>query len=625
MKIRKKLLFIIGAAVIFIAIMAYLVFRYAPWHKIMKIPTSNETAFIRSDILRTPAPNALSFDFEVAPGQDVPNGIYKGIAHSGEYSAKAFGKNSFSVSVVRSTGEIGLANLNGVAMSASVYVFPTDNEINGSLVFAVNNSVGVNICWKGVHFNGPLIPVEQWTKISAYFDLSDVRLRSDDQVQLYFWNNSNTDILVDDFYFVFGAPRERIGDSARIDMTKGEPGPAGFNAPPFHTIYLQKEDIHNGNKVFLITQGETNSGEITPADKVLSANFLTPYGGTESMLVIKPGGKPELYHYCPDRQVFEQVPLDCPADIYPLLQGYAWEKGRFLPSTNDQLLVTGPEGMALLGIEKTGAPCASRNGIQARVKLLWRSSGLTLEEVTLREDKPPACGDLNGDRLTELILFDKEGSWKLLRFTPGGPDGGRWTPLATGEEYPVREWNPDLNLFRISAGKYLSRFDQNILLTTFQDKKSGKLGYSLLRYDIPNKKFLPPHQGRQGNEGVTIGLDTLKPGDPLFQVTFAKGRLAFLRYNRDWRFDLKEIRFNDTTFQALENVDFTGFTGDQNPKYYEILKLFTGNWIDPAVTSVLVIARNCKDNNYKGGDCQTYEELPALPNTLQIYSLQTQK
>ncbi|MBN1200097.1 MAG: hypothetical protein JXA23_12140, partial [Bacteroidales bacterium] len=173
MKKRKRLFILLGAVLILLVLFTLGVIKYIPWHKLMKIPTSSEVAFVDQDPMQNVAPNTLSFDFEVDSTQGVPNGIYKGIAHSGNYSAKAFGKNSFSISVVRDAGEIGLENLKGVAMSAWVYVLPTENEVNGSLVFAVNNSVGVNICWKGVHFNGPLIPIEKWTKVSAYFDLSD--------------------------------------------------------------------------------------------------------------------------------------------------------------------------------------------------------------------------------------------------------------------------------------------------------------------------------------------------------------------------------------------------------------------------------------------------------------------
>ena len=621
MKKRKRLFIILGSAVILLVILAVAVIKYVPWNKLMKVPSSNEGAFAQQDPMRNVAPNSLSFDFEVDSAQDLPNGIYEGIAHSGKYSAKAFGKNSFSVNVVRTAGEIGLENLNAIAMSAWVYVFPTDNEVNGSLVFAANNSVGVNICWKGVHFTGPMIPKEQWTKVSAYFNLSDVRLRPDDNIQLYFWNNSSTDLLVDDFYYVFGAPRDRMGDSARVDMTKEEGYRSQFNYPPFQLMMLQKQDIRNGDGVFLIRNDNLKAGEITPADKVIPGNFITAKGALQSMLVIKPDGKPELYHYCQANSQFEEITLDCPTELYPILRGFTLAKGSFLPNSGDQLFVAGPEGMVLLGFEVTSGPC-SKNGSAARVNILWRSDEPILAGVGLQNDRQLTSGDLSGDRVDELLLFDKEGSWKILRFSPTGSSAGEWKVVTTGEEYKVREWNTGLVEFKATAAPYLSAFSQDIILSVFRDLKTGKNSYTLLRYLPADRKFVKVFPDRQRSVGLTIGIDTLKPTDQLMPGHFQPGKpLSFFRYNRDWRYDLKDIQFNDSTFQILASVDFKGYNGDNNPKYYEILKLHTGNWIDPTVTSVLVIARNCKDPDFAGGDCSEYEEIHDLPGTLQLYSV----
>jgi len=621
MKKRKRLFIILGTAVILLAILAVLVINYMPWHKFMKIPTSSEGPFVQKNPLQNLAPNALSFDFEVDSTQDVPNGIYKGIAHSGNYSAKAFGKNSFSVSVVRMAGEIGLDNLNAVAVSAWVYVFPTDNEVNGSLVFAANNSVGVNICWKGVGFCGPMIPIEKWTKVSAYFDLSDVRLRSDDKIQLYFWNNSNTDILVDDFYYVFGAPRDRPGDSARVDMTLEEGYEPKFNFPPFQPMILQKEEIQNGDGVDLIREEHIMAGEITPDDQVLAGNFITPRGSLQSMLVIKPDGKPYLFHYCQGNRRFEEITLDCPADLYPVLQGFTLLKGAFAPASGDQLFAAGPAGMVMLGFEASAPPCG-RNGSSARVNLLWRSDVPVLEGITLQNGSQLISGDLGGERVDDLMLFTNDGSWKILRFSPSGSSGGGWKVITTGDEYKIREWNTGLVEFKAETAPYLDAYQQDLILTVFRDLETGKLSYTLLRYLPAGRKFVRIFPDKQRSVGLTVGIDTLKLEDQIMAGHFQPGKpLSFLRYNRDWRYDLKEIRFNDSTFRILTSVDFSGFDGDHNPKYYEILKLHAGNWIDPAITSILVIGRNCKDPGYNGSKCSEYEENPDLPSTLQIYSV----
>ena len=626
MKKMKKILIIIGVIIVFGAILAFLAIRYIPWHKMVKIPESDESAFIKHDKLVNTAPNSLFFDFEVDSTQEVPNGIYQGIAHSGDYSAEVFGKGSYSVSIVRKAGELGLGNLDGVAMSAWVYVLPTDDEVNGALVFSATNSLGVNICWKGVSFNGPLIPIERWTKISTYYDLSDIRLRSDDNIQLYFWNNSSTDLLVDDFYFVFGTPGERIGDSALVDMTKKTGYQPAFNEPPFHTLIVDQADIQNDDKIFLINQDGVEDGEISPVDHVVSGHFLTSKQVRESMLVITPNGEPRLYHYCPEKKSFVSISIDCPAELYPLLQGFSYMKGTFSTTTQDQLLIAGNNGLALIGFETRGNICTSGTGNPVKLKVLWKSEDPQLHEITLHHENQMTCGDLNGDGITELLLFDQNGSWKLLKYASSGSSTGDWIAITTGEEYKVKEWNPNRMEFKVTAGPFLSRFGHDILLTTFQDKKTGNYGYSLMKYRPADRKFSSIFPDDQQSHGLTIGIDTLKPTDQFYPGVYQPGkRSTVLRYNRDWRYDLKDIRFNDTTFQILANVDFSGYPDELNPKYYEILKIHTGNWIDPAITSVMTIARNCKKKDYVGEECTEYEDLPGMPGTLQVYSVEPKK
>jgi len=620
MKKRKRLFIILGTMLILLAVMTFGVIKFMPWHKLMKVPTANEVSFVEQDPMLTIAPNALSFDFEVDSTQDVPNGIYKGIAHSGKYSAKAFGKSSYSISIVRDAGEIGIENLNGVALSAWVYVFPTDNDVNGSLVFAANNSVGVNICWKGVHFNGPLIPKEKWTKVSAYFDLSDVKLREDDKIQLYFWNNSSTDILVDDLYYVFGAPRDRLGDSARVDMTRVEGYTPLFNYPPFVPVWMQKQNIGNGDGDCLIRMDQISRGKIAPDDQVLAGNFITPKGSLQSMLSVNPEGVPTLYHYCQATKMFEEISLDCPADLYPILRGFIILKGNFLPHSGDQLFVASSQGIALLGFESASPPC-SQGTAAATVNVLWRSTEPSLAGIMLKDDRQLTSGDLTGNGTDELLLFDGEGSWKILQFSPSGTTSGEWKLLASGEEYKIREWNGALVKFKAIAAPYLSAYKNDLVLTCFRDLKTGKDSYTILRYLTGDSKFVKVFNDSHGSLGMTIGIDTLKLTDQIIPGTFHPGKpLTFMRYNREWRYDLKNIRFNDSTFQILNTIDFTGYEGDQNPKYYEILKLHAGNWLQPDITSLLVIGRNCKDPHYAGGPCGEYEEIPDLPGTLQLYS-----
>lgn len=93
-----------------------------------------------------------------------------------------------------------------------------------------------------------------------------------------------------------------------------------------------------------------------------------------------------------------------------------------------------------------------------------------------------------------------------------------------------------------------------------------------------------------------------------------------LKLDISWRFDLKLIE-NDV---VLGNVDFKGYPNDYNPKYYEFVKLVPGNFLSKNQTSLLVVMCNCADANFSGEKCNQIEDLPFLPNSVQLYNFSPQ-
>jgi len=294
--------------------------------------------------------------------------------------------------------------------------------------------------------------------------------------------------------------------------------------------------------------------------------------------------------------------VNCPASMQKELAGVKVMTGSFTGPGNDQLLLAGEKGIILAGFDKTAGPCG-KNEAGATLREIWRSDGPAINGERYHSPDAVVPCDLNGDRITELLLVTEGGSWELFRYASKG-----WSNLARGGENRVGEWDDKYYDLTITAGLFLKGSTQDQLLTVFSDKARKGYAYSLLKYNAAEKKFVRALKGREGNLGLAFGHDTLKPCDRfLFGRFRPDGGTGFLRYTRDWRFDLKEMQFNDSTFVILGNIDFTGYNKDQNPKFYEALKLVPGRITDPSVTSILVIARN-------------REELPYLPNTLAIYS-----
>ena len=214
---RKKtiLLIIISLCLISLFLIG---FRYLPFARLIKLPSGKNSGIVIPNRSSAGSPNSYLYDFELREGESLPGGFYTGIAHSGKNSVRAFGQNSFSYAVEHTVASIGPENLREVSLSAWIYVLPTEKEVKGSLVFTASNQLGVNVCWKGVSLHEPEIPRGKWFRISGRFDLSDVTFHPDTRIQVYFWNTSSTDILIDDYFMVFGGEKPRRGDSAIVEI-----------------------------------------------------------------------------------------------------------------------------------------------------------------------------------------------------------------------------------------------------------------------------------------------------------------------------------------------------------------------------------------------------------------------
>ena len=591
MKKRNKRLIVLGILLAFSIVILILGLKYFPFTKVVKMPAGSEREFTNPEKTGDRSPHTLYYDFEIAPGKETPGGFYKGLAHSGQYAVKAFGQNSFSVAVERTAGEIGVENLKAVAISAWIYVFPTSKEVKGNLVFTASNEVGVNVCWEAAWIVEPEVPRGKWFKVSKYFDLSAVNFKPDYKIQVYFWNNSSTDILVDDYFIAFGGPVDRRGDSARVDMTRPGGFMPKFNFPPFPVAFLERESLERS----------IGPSDIDPADFAVAGDFLN--AGNDGLLVVKKNGSPALFAYCRDVREFRKIMLNNIAAITAVAPVIKVLNGKFIPSPGDQFMVIGEKGRVLCAVTPPENTCSQSVDLKAAVQVLWRTDTRPV---------PAFAGDFNGDRRTEILELSQKGSWKVLSFEQEGKNGGgAWASVVRDTGMPLGEWNSDLYLAGLSAGRFLPDVSHDVVLTVTRAKSDGKLAYSLRQLNPSGKTWEPLIREIPGHSPATTGLDTLKPGDQFFGGSGTGNKMSIFRYNRDWRYDLKELRFNDSTFAIWSSVDFEGYDGDRNPKYYESLKLIPGHFLDPSSVSLVVVGHVAASRNYQS----------VLPDFVNLYSL----
>ncbi len=591
---KSKKLYLFGLLLLLSAVVVALGIKYFPFTKVVKMPAGSEQEFVNPEKVNTFSPNTLNYDFEVAPGKEMPGGFYKGIAHSGQYSVKAFGQNSFSVAVERTAGEVGVENLKAVAISAWIYVFPTKKEVKGSLVFTASNEVGVNVTWQGIGIVEPEVPRGKWFKISKYFDLTAVQFKPGYKIQVYFWNNSSTDILVDDYFIAFGGPVDRRGDSARVDMTK----PAGyipkFNYPPFPVSLLEKEPFDN----------KINPADIDQDDIIIAGNFFNT--GSDGLVVAGKSGKPVAYAFCSSNSTFRKISLSNPTVFSAIGPVKKMLKGKFLSTASDQLVVFGEKGWMIGEFTIPADVCSGTEALQTPLRALFTSNTPV---------KSACAGDFNGDHRSELLVVSENGTWKVMSFASTGNSSFPWKVIAQDNAVGVNEWNEDTHEAGLSAGRFLPGMANDIVLTVTRSKTDGKYAYSLRKLNLSQNTWDPCFSEKQHYQGKIIGVDTLKPADLFLFASRDRGKIAIFRYNRDWRYDMKEIRFNDTTFNILAGIDFHGYEQDRNPKYYESLKLIPGCFLDPQQTSFLTIGHVSKTRHYQA----------KLPDFVHLYSLPANK
>ncbi len=614
---KKKRLVVLGIIIAGMLFLAGVAVKYLPINKILRIRSNSGSYLDKVRIDPETGPCSLYFDFEEIPGEKIPSAFYKGLAHSGNYCTKAFGKNSYSAAIERTFTETGIREVSTVGWSAWVYVFPTNKEINAALVFAISTKPGVNLIWKSINLSGPAIPTGKWFKISTSADISDVKIDPGYTFQLYFWNKSSTDILIDDYFIVFNGPEKSRGGPVQTDMTMDTKYSRGFNLPPFPSKYLQSAETRESDHLRLNDGTFQGILKIDPEDMIIAGKFVKSRSGVDDIFVIRKDKSAEMFTFCPETNRFIGRTVDPPQGISPFGSAVEIYKARFSGNLNEQLLLKTGKELVLGSFSKISDPCGSKLAQPIKFEITWRSPVTVVNRGNTGTGSVILIGDFDGDHIHELILTGDDGAWQMFRMYSGSTLSVQ--QIASGDLKKI--WNSEKMKFSVSSGKFLPILKQDILLVVFKESVNGKQSYALLKFDPKKKEFESPFPGTKMPRGKAIGFDTLHLTDKFFTGYFEnKERSQVLRYDRSWRFDLKEIEFSDSAFEILFNIDFKGFRKEFNPKYYENLRIVTGCFLEPGLTSLLIIGSNPESMSKGNGPGNQMNRMAEFPSFVSVYS-----
>ncbi|NVO02570.1 MAG: hypothetical protein HXX09_07675 [Bacteroidetes bacterium] len=544
--------------------------------------------------------NYYFFDFEKIDNKDI---IYEKTAHSGKRSLKLFGEG-YSYGMEINANQVDLSNARHFSLSSWIFIKDKSSKPDFTLVFSIEENKK-SIFWYGNTVAGENLESEKWFKISSTGVLdSMVKLNNNCIFKIYLWNKSKCNILMDDVAVVIGQEFKKGNYLSETPIDPYSYIPK-FNLPPFRSLFFKAIDIGNNNDKYLVNHDGQKHGEFKFDDKVFIGNFLKYRNNSQSILLANPSGDLNIYYFCETEKRFSKSTIKNSIIPKQSINSNELLIGDFNADFVDELLFIdkAKKQLVLLKINNPKQLCPKDESETIEFSKISQFSTNQITGLNINESNKYISADIDGDNSSELIKIDQNGSYFVYKYTLKG-----WQSVNL-EAKNIPEWNSSKNELQIVKGKFLKKFNKDVLLSVYSTKKSKTNNYTIFFFNEKTKVFESFYTINKAPKGKIIGLDTLKTSDTFIVGNYDNDKEdELLRYNRDWRFNLKEIKFNDSTFAIQSNIDFTGFKKSQNPKYYEDLTIFSGNFFNKNFSSLLTIKRNKKN------------VVNFLPNSIEIYS-----
>ena len=550
--------------------------------------------------------------------------------------------------------------------SISIYFKCLTPEFDTSAcyVFAINDKSGKNIYWEGATIRSE--KKDKWQDDSIHFSIKPEFLMSDNTLVFYAWNRAKKTIFIDDINIDYsGTASANPTGSIQTSSTNFFYDFETIEGLTAGTETVKETTAHSGKFACELIGGKEYGPIITKKIKDISTSplkivsmsaWIYPLTDITTTLLTASvsnsknesvfwDGKATESNYFPKNKwtkinALFKLPFD-KIDPEDVLSVNIWNRGKTDVIVDDLEVVYGdlPERRGSVSTiddnsiyEKTFVP--------VRNKPPFNTFYFQKEEINngnsyfINSDKKDLVADFspNDNFLIGNFVPDKNGLDEIICIKDGGSIQGLfayssetkdfkklWDNTNSGDSL----WNNRNNYY---CGDYNSDGKTDVLLV---DKKSSEWGIidfngkgwvALSKGKGPKKEWLTKKELFSGANSKEIFTSS----DVLFSGNYAGDpKEELLKLNTSWRFDLKMITQDNVGYLILGNIDFKGYPSDFNPKYYEFVKIVSGKFISPDKSSLLIMMRNCLDNNFNGTHCTQFESLPDLPNSTQLYSIKS--
>lgn len=482
-------------------------------------------------------PRTILIDFE----EISDNRISSKYAKEGFYSTFANGEDSFSASSTIPFSDIKTDNIQSIAYR---FHFLSEAKFTDAVFVAeIIDEEGNNLLWHGTHINKEDFEVKEWEIFNGEIVINEKLAKPENSLKFYLWNRYKSTVYLDNIYVVIKETGYLDPDERAIcDFTKNPEFVPKKNHPPYKFKNLYKQTIKskiNLSSIFLKN------------DNLLAGNFDEDYN-TDQILLIRNNSHKIVY--------FENIVVtDKPVSFNPKL----------------------PKKYNIF-------ECKGKVYVYDKSKR--KIIGYQLDSKSYRFNSFAKSESLNiSDNIIEVFTIGNN------IISAIGSKGYTYNLKIHNEKLQLESIqklvNPNNTNINIKAFKGIFFYKQSreLLMIYLQESKSK---YEFFTYNQNNHLWKPsPNHTNKSIES----FDKLDYFNTFWVGNFYQDQKdQMLMLNLSERFDLKMLEFNKLSYNIRFNIDFKGFTGNQNPKFYEIRHILCGNFIDNNKTDILIFQDNHK-------------------------------
>jgi hypothetical protein len=456
---------------------------------------------------------------------------------SGFYSTFAKGKDGYSAAVKIPMRDIKYEELGSIAYS--FHYLTEKPQVDASFVISITDSLNNDILWQCTHLKFDNHQTGVWDIGNGNTVVPEEALDSLNTIKIYLWNRNDNTIYIDDVYLVI---KEKDASSMEkvpaCNFINDKEFSKELNHPPYkikkiHKFELSDNNISKLNRVF------------TKSDKALVSNFIPESDNSEILTFYK--GKCLMIDFKESQIEVNDIVFEPKLGVnVNLLSDHGYV---FVCNKVDRRL--------------DHYKYSSETGKFVKIGEIENVDSDKTVDITINPDKTISIFENTGKVITYIqtngvynILSDK----KLI--------------------------NPEFGNVKLLKGAFLRKETQVVLiyLQNSQDR------YHIFDYNTSSHTWdlslLHDNKSSQS-------FNKMKFSNDYYYCNYDKKNYQeILQLEKSPRFDLKMLNFNKMSYEILFNIDFVGFNGKQNPKYYEVNKVLCGNFTGDERTEFIIFQDN---------------------------------